>query len=325
MTEMHRPEDRLGKRSQQSLLGQAWRQMSDTEKEHPSSEVLAAYAEGVLLGKALASCEKHLASCPECLDQVSDLWAYRAASAPMPVQSSRFLPRGGAWVLSVAASVLLSAGGLFWGLWQTHKVASLTENVKTLDQQLQEKEMDLATVHKAAFLAAAPSGIRSYWNGTTTPQTLQLPVVRGKPEPGPDALWHEDHAKDSLLLLARNPNRKGQAFLELASLETAAAHLDAAEEYLKQAETELGASPEVRNSWAVWHLARGKEADVKEAERLLSELTRQHPDYLPAWYNLALLLQRTFRDQESRDCWKEYLRHETRPEYRRAAELRRDS
>jgi tetratricopeptide (TPR) repeat protein len=216
--------------------------------------------------------------------------------------------------------VLVSAGGLFWGLWQTHKVASLTETVTTLDQQLQEKEMDLAMVHKADFLATAPSGIRSYWNGATTSRTLQLPVARGRPELGPDALWHEAHAKEWLVLLAGKPRRKGQVLLELASLETAAGHLDEAAEYLKQAENELGESPDVKNSWAVWHLARGREEDTKESERLLSELTRQHPDYVPAWYNLALLLQRSFRDRESRDCWKEYLRHEKRPQYRKAAE-----
>ncbi len=70
---------------------------------------------------------------------------------------------------------------------------------------------------------------------------------------------------------------------------------------------------------ALWHRAKQAPQSLAEAEKLLRKVTREHPDFLPGWYNLALLLE-SQTPGESRHAWQEYLQREQRPEYRKIAE-----
>jgi hypothetical protein len=65
---------------------------------------------------------------------------------------------------------------------------------------------------------------------------------------------------------------------------------------------------------------------LKDAERELEQLTRDHEAFAPAWFNLAqvkkrLLIffdgaERAAREEQVSEAWQNYLRHEARADFR---------
>lgn len=302
-----------------AAVQQAWRETTAPDQGHPDVEALAAYAEGSLPDAERSSCEDHLGRCPACLELVRSLGGSRGEGAAGPASTGRPRRRRLLW-LAPAACVLFGVAGVFWGLVQRRAAQDQQREVAALEDRLAGARTQLAAAHKEAFLALAPSGVRVYWNGATSARTLQLSVTRGSAKPSPEALAHAEQARQAFQELAGQPGHRGQALLELASLDVAAGRLEQAGGRLREAQEVLGDTPALTNVRAVWYMARGDRPSARQAEAILRELTQEHPDYLPGWYNLALLLQQTFRDDESRKVWQEYLRHERRPEYRRAAQ-----
>ena len=244
-----------------------------------------------------------------------------------------------AWA-PVAAAVMLIATVALWVIWGnkdtkaitllkkdlTHSQMQLAMVYKeeflresTLKKDLADSKMQLAMVYKEEFLAESASPVRSYWSMNTSPQTLDLTQVRGSEKPSARAEAIAARAVRILGKLAELSEEARPALLEQVSLETALGQFDNAKKRLDAAESLLGATPDVRNLRAVLCLAQGGENATKQAEKMLREIIHDYPDYAPAWYNLALLLEYSYQDVESRKCWKEFLRIERRPEYRKVA------
>lgn len=303
----------------ENALEPIWQDMSARDQDHPDAELLAAYGEGNLPEAEQAACEEHLSRCPACLEIVRQVWTNAQASAlaaPTRLRLRwRLLPG-----FLLAASVLVAVLGLSWGLRESRHAQQRAQELAQLEARLADAQIQLAAVHKENFLTLAPSALRSYWSGTTTARTLQLPLARGTGPITPEARAQLAEAKRGLAPLVNDPRFRGQALLELAALDIAARQLVEADARLRQVGELSGDSPELSNLRAVWYLAKGDKESSRKAEEILRRLTQEHPDYLPGWYNFALLLQQGFRDDESRQAWHDYLEREQRPEYRKAAE-----
>jgi len=315
------PSPAPGERPEESAPERSRRDEAAGGRVHPGHETLSAYVEHRLPEAEKDACEEHLSRCPACLALVRELWA---PADPLPAPATLPLPPPRArlsrsWLLP-AACLLLGVVGLTWGALQARNAWRIQQNLAALENQLAVTQVELASVHKENFLALAPSGVRSYFSGTTTVRTLLLPPSRGGQEVSAEALAKAEQARQILEQLAREPPYRGAALLDLASLDIAAGRMEQADQYIRQAQDVLGDTPEMVNLRAVWLLAQGDKSSLQGAEELLGDLTRQHSDYLPAWFNLALYLQQSFRDGESRRAWQEYLAREQRPGFRRAAE-----
>lgn len=304
------------------VIEQSWQGVAGADPSHPDGETLAAYADGNLPEALADACMEHLSRCPQCLDLVRELSADMAgrpaAAQPQRTRQQRSWSLRGLSLL--AASLLAAVVGLGWGLSQSRHMHDLRQQLGQRDAEVADATLQLASVQKERFLEQAASGVRGYWSGTTSPQTLLLPAVRGAGELGPQARAHAERAAQALEELSRMPAYRGRALLELAALDIGRRDMTQAEAHWQEARAILGDAPDVINLRAVWCLAGGDPARRAEAEKLWRSLTRQAPDFLPAWYNLALLLQQSGRDEESRTLWREYLARESRPDYRRAAE-----
>ncbi len=305
-----------------SPLSLAWRGQAANGEPHPDAETLAAFAEGGLSAQGRAACEDHLSRCPACLELFVEL-----GPAPPTANVNAARPAAGRRAsrlvqLSLAASVLAAVAGLAGVLQLARTNRALRSDLAGRIEETEETRLALALTHKDQFLSDAPSPARPYWQGNASAERLSLPVARGNPAASPQALDHAARARNELETLAHSATRGTRAVLELAELETAAGNLDLADGWIRRAEELKGGSPDVVNARAVWHAAHRTKASDASAELLLKGLTRDHPDYAPGWFNLALLLQGAFRDDESRRCWEEFLRREVRDPYRRIAEER---
>lgn len=220
------------------------------------------------------------------------------------------------WNILVTAATILVALGLAWELGKIENQKAFT----LLKKDLADSRMQLAMNYKEQFLAESSSPVRSYWSMETSPQSLDLPQIRGAEKPSPHAAVIADRSREVLEKLAESPADAGPASLELASLEIALGQFGKAEQRIKEAERLLGQTSDTKNLRAMLHLAKGGEGSIEEAEHTLREITHDDANYAPAWYNLALLLQQTSHDEESRKCWEEFLRLEKRPEYRKVVE-----
>jgi len=218
-----------------------------------------------------------------------------------------------------AACLLLAVGGLGWGLTEYGARRSARRELALLSHELRDSRLELALNLKQEFAQNAQSVVDPYWNMSTSPKVLDPTRPRGDDTPPPEAVAAADRARKVLEELARPPHADREALLELAALNLATGRLVAADAALRQAAAAWADAPEVATLRALWHLAM-RPADVAEAERLLRQATQTHPEYLPAWYNLALLLGDNHRDRESREAWQQYLSRENRPEYRQIAE-----
>ena len=219
-----------------------------------------------------------------------------------------------------AACLLVAVTGLTWGVYEARRNRSVSRQIALLQDQVNRARMDLAVADKDRMLAASNSPVRSYWSMTTPPRALRRPTARGGRGSSPEAAAAAEDARSILTRLADTPSVHTGAILELASVEIAAGQLDTADRVLQQAEQAGGRTAPWKTLRALWQLARSDVDSVASAEKLLQEATQEQPDYLPAWYDLALLLEQALRDAESRSVWKKYLEREQRPEYRKIAE-----
>ncbi len=136
----------------------------------------------------------------------------------------------------------------------------------------------------------------------------------------PEAKAEFDQAIRAFQEIAEDPKNRNKALLNLAFLHTVAGEFAHAERFLILTEQLAGDSADVMNARAVWLLTQGNKETANKALVLLEEVTRTSADYLPAWYNLAIAYGRVFRDEDAKRTWQEYLRRETRVDFRKAAE-----
>jgi tetratricopeptide (TPR) repeat protein len=285
--------------------------------------LLAAYAERNLSEDAVNACEEHLSLCPECLAVVRELWElpreHPRATAAMPWERLRRKRAVMVWWCTLAASLLVAIGGCLWGWWKSTQNSHSQTIITGLNRQLADARLELILACKESLFDHCASPIRPYWVMATSPRILQMPQSRGVQRLSPEALTLAAKAKQSLQAMLANHETRGNALLELAVIELATDRKPEAEAALQEAQAILGDTPDVENLRAARLLAQGDRHSVRQAETVLRELTQSKPEYVPAWYNLALLLQQSFRDAESREAWDEYLRREQRPEFREAA------
>ena len=313
----------LGDAMWQRVLSPAWKTIFLPAGAHLDEESAAAYAEGKLAVEAMRDCEAHLSQCPDCLAFVEELWRHiEIASADGLVVSAS--PRKDVGAVSalrsvLAASILLAASG--WGMYWSGQANSqhLREANVRLQSELGDARTAIVLALKEDFAEATPSPMNSYWAMTTSPRILEAPQTRGQQPPTPESLTRAETLRQALQGMLAFPESRGWASLELSSLEMIAGRNEAADTAFKQAQQILGDKPEVKNVAAVRLLSRSDQESVAKAEKLLREVTRENPGYLPAWYNLALMLQQSFRDSDSRSAWEEYLSREQRPSFREAA------
>jgi len=305
----------------QDALTKAWMDMSTSQDTHPEPEVLAAYAEGVLEETARTACEEHISCCKTCLDTVREIWLQLQQTAnEMPKESNRLRILRPGWLMQ-AACLLIGISGLVLGSWFFVDCRRGQEQTLSLENRLAQSQLQLAQAYKEAFLTMSPRIMRDYWlNEKTSPQLLMLPRVRGSEPVSPEAAAFANKARKELLNVLDHCTDRGPALLSLVALEITAGKLPEAQKQLQDAQEVLGFSPEVQNLQALLYLAQGDKESATKAEACLWQLIAEYPDYLPARYNLALLLQELQRDVECRRAWEEYLKREQRPEYRKAAQ-----
>jgi len=229
------------------------------------------------------------------------------------------MPRG-IW-LAVAASLLIAVTVGLWSVRVNRRSAHLQSSLLAMRDRLADAQLQLVAEHKERYLAlAGSSGVRNYWNGTVTPQMLDLPAARsvGGTVP-PEAAAEDRRAQHTLAQIIPSERNRGRVLLEQVSLDLAAGRLKQADTTLAQVTKLLGETPDVLNAQAMRSLAEGKAPAVARAEQQLRRLVGWYPNYLPGWYNLAMLLEQTGRNAESRRAWREYLKRETRTGFRRIA------
>lgn len=300
----------------------AWDEMHALNPSEPDLELLAAYAEGRLTDSERTAYEESLSKSPAALriwDEVrSHLDAPPELRPAVELRPRRFQLQ---WLMQ-AACVLVGVAGVTWGVLASRVSQRQQQQLADFRDRWAKTQWQLGLVHKEQFLAQSPSPVRSFWSGTTSPQLLAMVVLRGTGEQTPESLAEAEHSRQALVELENVPQYAEQATLELINLDIAAGRFETADEKLRQARKRFADFPDFDNVQALWYLAQRNDSSLAEAERRLRSLTEAHPDFLPAWYNLALLLQQSFRDAESRNVWLEYLKREQRSEYREAAQRR---
>ena len=303
-------------------LNAAWKQVPGADVPDLDTELLAAYAEGRLTAEENAACEELLSRDPTALEVVNGLWLHLDDErqvrkgkyhAPAVRRSAvqNFLP---------AACVLIAVVGVLWGFRASRKSDQFVERVSALESELASTRHELAVSHKERFFASVPSGIAAFWNGTATPAMLRTERGRGSTEIPSEALAQAEATHKVLNELANSSAYAEVALVDSISVEIVSGKFPEADGKLREAERSSPESPSVANARAVWYLAQAADDSLDKGMQLLRELTHKHPDYLPAWYNLALLLEQTLDYEKSRVCWKEYLKRETRPAFARVAE-----
>lgn len=229
-------------------------------------------------------------------------------------------------MIAVAASLLVAILGLSWAIWADRQEQQAHREVALLQGDLSQLRMELGVERKERLLRELPSRTSEMWGGETSGKTLQqqVPTVRGDPRITDEAMREARTAQTPFQKVVASGGESGKAELELAAVEIAVRRLDVAAGHLERAGQILGDDPAVENMRAIWLIAHFDRDSEDEAERLLRRLTKDHPDFLPGWFNLALLLQRTDQLEESETMWQAFLEREDRPAYRKAAELHLD-
>ncbi|MCH8829768.1 MAG: hypothetical protein IID45_09345 [Planctomycetes bacterium] len=294
-------------------------------------EQLAAYVDGTLTEAERGEVEELLSQNPEALSLVADLQKSKTLDQPEKKAATTPPPTGvtvparsfRTWI-ALAASVLVTAGALMWGINQNRRTGKYREEMQAQKGRLADSQLQLAVLYKERFLSRANTNVRNYWNGTVTPAMLELPLARGPVNVPPDAQAEADRAEEALKVVRTIPSHRSRGLLESASIDIAAGRFDAAKEKIDEAAELSGKTPEVASARALLLIARGDAKSVTEAQRQLETLTREHPDYLPGWYNLAMLLEQIFQDEKSRHAWDEYLKREQREPFRKIARVHRN-
>jgi tetratricopeptide (TPR) repeat protein len=286
-------------------------------------EMLAAYAEGRLVDDESTACEDLLCRNPAAMRLFEELsqfaeaaTVHRASPATLVSQRDR---RSVFWWGLQTACAIIGIAGLTLAFLANRQSQQMQTQVAALEERWAETQLQLGVSHKERLLKESSTPVGGYWTGTTTPEMLLVVRSRGVGQPTPAALAQAEQARQAFAPLHDAEGFTGRAALELASVEIVAGRLDTARERLDEARKLLGDVADVENVQAVWLLAKGDQASVDEAEGRLQSLVRVHPDFVPGWFNLALLLQQKFRDDESKAAWQEYLKRELRPDYRQAA------
>lgn len=295
----------------EGALRSAWGELTAEDQDAVDLDTLEAYLHGDLTEEERADCEAMISKSPRAMARLSELWKepQRTVSPERPKvrSSARFH-----WYVQ-AACLAMAAGAAIWAVRQGYVVRQRSRQVVLLEHRLAEAQREVAVLHKEDFLWRASSPIRAYWVGDATPEMLALEPMRGEGPLTDEAKGKAERARQAFSRLEQWPALQEHVVVELAFLDIVSGRTDAAEERLQRARQRLGDTGPLANAQAVLYLARRDRESYQRAEALLRQTTQRHPDYLPAWYNLAIV---------SGDVavWEQYLKRETRAEYRRVAE-----
>jgi len=311
-------------------MGLAWDRLHSSDEDELDLDLLTAYAEGTLSTTERAECEDLMARNPEALHLVAAIWktgvgdphsqSIPAIAAHRPAERTR-TPRG-MW-LAVAASLLVAVTAGVWSVRSGRQTADLQTSLLAMQDQLTDAQLQLVVEHKGRYLTlAGAGGARNYWNGTVTPTMLDLPQSRGiVAAVPPEAVAEDRQAQQALRQITQSDRNQSRVLLEQIAIDLAAGRLKQADAIIKQVAELIGETPDVLNARAMRSLAERNPRAFKQAEHQLRRLTSQYPDYLPGWYNLALILEeQADHNAESRRAWQEYLKRETRKGFRRIAQ-----
>jgi len=313
------PESEEGRSWELKGLPVAWQKLGAAAlaaDEHPEVDLLASYASGSLSESQREALEEHLSRCPHCLHatrvafQTTKKALPVAPSAPAVLTRTANRPRATMHFgrsFALAASVLLGIGAFYFAQRQVQLAQNVTSTTGVA-------QLDLRDFY-------APHSRFADLNGERTRSVVPVLPEPVLPEPNLPA---DEFAllKRSLQELGIDPSRRREFLLVRAELELLQDHVEEARASLDEARRLPPATLNDRQELleALTLLAKSGPADPAKAADALRKLTERHTDFVPGWYNLALLRQHQGDTAGSRAAWQSYLQREQRPEFRQLAE-----